>query len=165
MGRSKRRKFYGNRFITSKEVTTYVSGTSSEVMLTCSEKKLQTSQEHFRDVTVDKKELTGFRIIDIEILISILSVLLCPECKNNGLYLVEDSIFGLCSNFCLYCKNCPFSKGFSSSKKQQRNSEINTRFVFALRIIGKGFTAAKKLCTTLNLTAFLSKVSFRIQEL
>ncbi|GBN27205.1 hypothetical protein AVEN_89836-1 [Araneus ventricosus] len=165
MGRSKRRKFYGNRFKTSKEVTTSVPGTSSEVMLTCSEKKLQTSQEHFRDVTVDKKELTGFRITDIEILISILSILLCPECKNNGLYLVEDSIFGLCSNFCLYCKNCPFSKGFSSSKKQQRNSEINTRFVFALRIIGKGFTAAKKLCAKLNLPAFLSKVSFRIQEL
>ncbi|GBM72352.1 hypothetical protein AVEN_178031-1 [Araneus ventricosus] len=131
-------------------------------MLTCSEKKLQTSQEHFRDDTVDKKEMTGFRIIDIEIIISIL---LCPECKNNGLYLVEDSIFGLCSNFCLYCKNCPFSKGFASSKKQQRNSEINTRFVFALRIIGEGFTAAKKLCATLNLPAFLSKVSFRIQEL
>ncbi|GBO24214.1 hypothetical protein AVEN_211998-1 [Araneus ventricosus] len=47
----------------------------------------------------------------------------------------------------------------------QRNSEINTRFVFALRIIGKGFTAAKKLYATLNLPAFLSKDSFRIQEL
>ncbi|GBN01788.1 hypothetical protein AVEN_57923-1 [Araneus ventricosus] len=88
-----------------------------------------------------------------------------PECQNNGLYLVEDSIFGLCSNFCLYCKNCPFSKGFASSKKQQRNSEINIKFACALRIVGKGFTAAKKLCATLNLTAFLSKVSFRIQEL
>ncbi|GBM58555.1 hypothetical protein AVEN_255335-1 [Araneus ventricosus] len=65
----------------------------------------------------------------------------------------------------MYCKNCPFSKGFASLKKQQRNSEINTRFVFALRIIGKGFTAAKKLCATLHLPAFLSKVSFRIQEL
>ncbi|GBM47574.1 hypothetical protein AVEN_90281-1 [Araneus ventricosus] len=140
MGRSKRRKFYGNRSKTSKEVTTSVSGTSSEVMLTCSEKKLQTFQEHFRDDIVDKKELTGFRIIDIEILIIILSILLCPECENNGLYLVEDSIFGLCSNFFLYCKNCPFSKGLASTKKQQRNSEINTRFVFALRIIGKGFT-------------------------
>ncbi|GBM70964.1 hypothetical protein AVEN_112012-1 [Araneus ventricosus] len=134
-------------------------------MLTCSEKKLQTSQEHSRDDTVDKKELTGFRIIDIEILISILSILLCPECKNNRLYLVEDSIFCLRSNFCLYCKNCPFSKGFASSKKQQRNSEINVIFVFALKIIGKGFTVAKKLCATLNLPAFLSKVSFRIQEL
>ncbi|GBN18384.1 hypothetical protein AVEN_67313-1 [Araneus ventricosus] len=69
MGRSKRRKFYGNRFSTSKEVTTPVTGTSTEVMLTCSEKKLQTSQEHFREDTVDKKEFTGFRIIDIEILI------------------------------------------------------------------------------------------------
>ncbi|GBN36216.1 hypothetical protein AVEN_60880-1 [Araneus ventricosus] len=47
----------------------------------------------------------------------------------------------------------------------QRNSKINTRFVLALRIIGKGFTAAKKLCAALNLPAFLSKVYFSIQEL
>ncbi|GBM92576.1 hypothetical protein AVEN_39891-1 [Araneus ventricosus] len=100
LGRSKRRKFYGNRFSTSKEVSTAVAGTSAEVMLTCSEKKQQTSQEHLREDTVDKKELTGFRIIDIEILISIL---LFPESKNNGLYVMEDSIFGLCSNFCLHC--------------------------------------------------------------
>ncbi|GBM39906.1 hypothetical protein AVEN_250226-1 [Araneus ventricosus] len=165
MGRSKRRKFYGNRFLTSKKVTNPVDGTSAEVIVTCGEKKLQTSQEHFREDTVDKKELTGFRIIDTEILIFILNILLCPECKNNGLYFVQDSTFGLCPNFCFYCKNCPFSKGFASSKKQQRDSAINTIFVCALRIIGKGFTAAKKLCATLNLPAFLSKVSYRIQEL
>ncbi|GBO32071.1 hypothetical protein AVEN_239943-1 [Araneus ventricosus] len=85
----KKRKCYGNRFSTSNDVSTLVAGTSAEVMLTCCAKKLRTFQEHFREDTLDKKELTGFRIIDIEILISILSIFPCPECNNNGLYRVS----------------------------------------------------------------------------
>ncbi|KAF8794331.1 hypothetical protein HNY73_002322 [Argiope bruennichi] len=79
--------------------------------------------------------------------------------------LPEDSTFGLCSNFCLKCKNCSFYKGFSSSKKKNTSNEINTRLVCALRIIGKGYTAGKKFFATLNFPSFLSKQAFRMQEL
>ncbi|GFT93924.1 uncharacterized protein TNCV_2133131 [Trichonephila clavipes] len=49
------------------------------------------------------------------------------------------------------CKHCDFYSGFSSSKKTLNCPEVNTRFVFGMRQIGKCFSAGFKLCGTLNL--------------
>ncbi|GFU84184.1 uncharacterized protein TNCV_3277951 [Trichonephila clavipes] len=50
---------------------------------------------------VDSETLSGNRIFDIEILMSIFSILSCPVCYNQELYLIEDSRLGLQSNLCL----------------------------------------------------------------
>ncbi|GFW10321.1 uncharacterized protein TNCV_5096721 [Trichonephila clavipes] len=85
-------------------------------------------------------------------------------CTAGSLYLVEDSRFGLSSNFSLHCKNCSFISAFCTSKKLDKMNELNTRFVYGLRLIGRGVSAGKKLCAVLNLPPFLLKLAFRQQE-
>ncbi|GBM59478.1 hypothetical protein AVEN_131048-1 [Araneus ventricosus] len=163
--RSKKRKFHGNRHSSSMQAACSVDVSSTQDKI-CSEKKLLNSQQHLNDLADLKKEqLLGFRIIDMEILVSVFTLLCCPVCFTDNLYLIEDSTLGLSSNFCLRGKNCSFTKGFASSKKQDKSNEINTRLVCALRVIGKGFSAGKKFCAALNFPSFLSKKAFRMQEL
>ncbi|GFT44404.1 uncharacterized protein TNCV_5054251 [Trichonephila clavipes] len=85
-------------------------------------------------------------------------------CTAGSLYLVEDSRFGLSSNFSLHCKNCSFISAFCTSKKLDKMNEFNSRFVYGLRLIGRGVSAGRKLCAVLNLPPFLSKLAFRQQE-
>ncbi|GFV55220.1 CCHC-type domain-containing protein [Trichonephila clavipes] len=98
-----------------------------------------------------RKPLTGNRIIDMEVLLNLLLQICCRRCFEEGILLSEDSTYGLCSHFVIRCKHCDFYSGFSSSKKTLNCPEVNTRFVYGLRQIGKGFSAGFKLCGTLNL--------------
>ncbi|GFU36054.1 uncharacterized protein TNCV_4191531 [Trichonephila clavipes] len=59
--------------------------------------------------------------------------------------------------------NTDFYSGFSSSKKTLSCPEVNTRFVYGMRQIGKGFSAGFKLCGTLNLPR-LSKTAYTNHE-
>ncbi|GFS72234.1 uncharacterized protein TNCV_2442691 [Trichonephila clavipes] len=92
----------------------------------------------------------------------IISILCCPECYATGLKLAEDSKEELCSNLCVAC-SCGFMTGFTSTPKENKKFFLNTLLVFGLRLIGRGFTAGKKLCT-LNLP-YISKNTFRAHEL
>ncbi|GFT03883.1 uncharacterized protein TNCV_1730671 [Trichonephila clavipes] len=112
---------------------------------------------------VDSETLSGNRIFNIEILMSLFSILSCPVCYNQELYLIEDSRLGLQSNLCLKCKNCSFTKGFTSTSKGNNLNIINL-FVFGMRIIGKGFSAGKKLFSMLNIP-YPSKCTYRQHEL
>ncbi|GFU73231.1 uncharacterized protein TNCV_493561 [Trichonephila clavipes] len=104
------------------------------------------------------KPLTGNRITDIEVLLNLFLQLCCPRCFE-GFLLSEDSTYDLCSNFVFRCKHCDFYSGFSRSKKTLNCPEVNTRFVYGMRQIGKGFSAGFKLCGTLNLPR-LSKTAY-----
>ncbi|GFY30967.1 CCHC-type domain-containing protein [Trichonephila clavipes] len=104
------------------------------------------------------KPLTGNRI-DMKVLLNLFLQLCCPRCFEEGILLSEDSTYGLCSNFVIRYKHCDFYSGFSSSKKTLNCPEVNTRFVYGMRQIGKGFSAGFKLCGTLNLPR-LSKTAY-----
>ncbi|GFX87088.1 CCHC-type domain-containing protein [Trichonephila clavipes] len=93
-----------------------------------------------------RKPLTGNRIIDMEVLLNLFLQLCCPRCFEEGILLSEDSTYGLCSNFVIRC--CP---------------EVNTRFVYGMRQLGKDFSAGFKLCGTLNLPR-LSKTAYTNHE-
>ncbi|GFS62751.1 uncharacterized protein TNCV_3201931 [Trichonephila clavipes] len=93
----------------------------------------------------------------------IISILCCPECYATGLKLAEDSKEGLCSNLCVAC-SCGFMTGFTSTPKENKKFSLNTLLVFGLRLIGRGFTAGKKLLSTLNLPC-ISRNTFRAHEL
>ncbi|GFW39409.1 CCHC-type domain-containing protein [Trichonephila clavipes] len=110
-----------------------------------------------------RKPLTGNRIIDMEVLLNLFLQLCCPRCFEEGILLSEDSTYGLCSNFVIRCKHCDFYSGFSSSKKTLNCPEVNTRFVYGMRQIGKGFSAGFKSCGTLNLPR-LSKTAYTNHE-
>ncbi|GFT11505.1 CCHC-type domain-containing protein [Trichonephila clavipes] len=110
-----------------------------------------------------RKPLTGNRIIDMEVLLNLFLQLCYPRCFEEGILLSEDSTYGLCSNFVIRCKHCDFYSGFSSSKKTLSCPEVNTRFVYGMRQIEKGFSAGFKLCGTLNLPR-LSKTAYTTHE-
>ncbi|GFS77984.1 uncharacterized protein TNCV_2028481 [Trichonephila clavipes] len=99
----------------------------------------------------------------MEVLLNLFLQLCCPRCFEEGILLSEDSTYGLCSNFVIRCKHCDFYSGFSSSKKTLNRPEVNTRFVYGMRQIGKGFSAGFKLCGTLNLPR-LSKTAYTNHE-
>ncbi|GFX23962.1 uncharacterized protein TNCV_2730671 [Trichonephila clavipes] len=99
----------------------------------------------------------------MEVLLNLFLQLCCPRCFEEGILLSEDSTYGLCSNFVIRCKHCDFYSGFSSSKKNLNCPEVNTRFVYGMRQIGKCFSAGFKLCGTLNLPR-LSKTAYTNHE-
>lgn len=66
----------------------------------------------------------------------------------------EDSKHELSSNLSLKCKQCKFVKGFSTSKKINKLNEINTRFVYGLKLIGKGLSAEKEAVQHFKLATF-----------
>ncbi|GFV76579.1 uncharacterized protein TNCV_4727991 [Trichonephila clavipes] len=156
----KKRKFHGN------QNTSTETASSNEEIMTASSLKLQQCNVVSNDVNSISEHLTGNRLIDLEILIGIFSLLCCPTkmCTAGSLYLVEDSRFGLSSNFSLHCKNCSFISAFCTSKKIDKMNELNTRFVHGLRFFGRGVSAGRKLCAVLNQPPFLSKLAFRQQE-
>ncbi|GBO19237.1 hypothetical protein AVEN_8547-1 [Araneus ventricosus] len=111
----------------------------------------------------DFQELNGNRIIDIQTLLGVFSILSCPKCFATGLKLTEDSKEGLCSNFAIVCK-CGFMARFTSTPKENKKCSLNTLLVFGLRLSGRGFSAGMKLLCTLNLP-YVCKKTFRIHEL
>ncbi|GFT23509.1 CCHC-type domain-containing protein [Trichonephila clavipes] len=163
-GRSKKRRFTGNRYtiratINENDETSELNSTES-----ASAKKLEsshTSLEIFSERLFETSK--DNRIVSWTTLISFFAIVCCPDCYSQGLELIEDSVSGLCSHMNLKCKNCPFFKGFPTTEKMKGSCLINSSIVLGLRIIGKGFSAGKKLCAFLGLP-FLSKLAFRNQE-
>lgn len=157
IARTKKRQFKGNRF--SKKCENIVC--NEENTQTISASKIGMSD--FSEQLDSNTSITGNRIFDINILLDVFKDLSCPKCLNNALFIDEDSRYGLCSHLNLKCGSCDFIKGFASSNKIVNESEINARFVYGMRQIGKGFSAAYKLCTTLNLPC-ISKSAYKKQE-
>ncbi|GFT48272.1 uncharacterized protein TNCV_4708431 [Trichonephila clavipes] len=118
----------------------------------------------FTESSGNSDEIFGHRIFDVTTLLSVFAVLCCPVCLHDELSLTEVSRYGICSNFSLKCRNCDFLKGFTSSEKINDKFKLNTLIDFALRVIGKGYTAGNKLFGMLDLP-FLSKTAFRNKEL
>lgn len=156
IGTKRKRQFYGNRF---KNNAINNSRTTVNKECSASSSKLAATFLNNAEDAEQSRTLSGNRIIDMEILMTVFNELCCPKCFAEGLIFCEDSRYGLCSNFLLKCKMCDFSKGFSSSEKHINAPEINTRLVYGLRQLGKGFSSAYKLCSTLNLPS-LSKTAY-----
>ncbi|GFX64979.1 uncharacterized protein TNCV_451171 [Trichonephila clavipes] len=105
----------------------------------------------------------GNRIVDLELIVEAFAQLCCPKCFAEKVELFEDSRYELCSHFTIKCKCCDFFFAFASSKKVVNAPVINTKLVYGMRQIGKGFAEAFKLCSTLNLPR-LSKTAYQNQD-
>ncbi|GFY40845.1 uncharacterized protein TNIN_354451 [Trichonephila inaurata madagascariensis] len=160
--RPRKRKFHGN------QNTCTETASCKEEIMTASSLKLQQCNQVNNDEINISEHLTRSRLIDLEILIGIFALLCCPTKKcTAGSLLVEDSRFGLSSNFTLHCKNYSFISAFCTSKTLDKMNELNTSFAYGLRLIGRGVSAGRKLCAVLNLSLYLpffSKLAFRQQE-
>ncbi|GFW08428.1 CCHC-type domain-containing protein [Trichonephila clavipes] len=133
-GRSKKRRFTGNRYtiratINENDETSELNSTesASAKKLESSHTSLETFSERLFETSKDN------RIVSWTTLISFFAIVCCPDCYSQGLGLIEDSVSGLCSHMNLKSKNCSFLK------------------------------AGKKLCSFLGLP-FLLKLALRNQE-
>ncbi|GBM86012.1 hypothetical protein AVEN_30513-1 [Araneus ventricosus] len=93
-------------------------------------------------------------IIDVNILANVFKNFVnCKNC-NSGLELqVLKSTSGLAISFILDCFQCEYTHEFSSSDFHEGTqiATVNTRYVYALRSIGKGAEAGRMFCAVMNL--------------
>ena len=94
----------------------------------------------------EKDNISGYRIIDTEILSVIFSLLLCPQCEQRSLMLGDHICRkqGLSSLLVLKCTNCKFIEEFHTSKTCGRGFDINSRIVYTMRTLGHGYAGIEK---------------------
>lgn len=96
-------------------------------------------------------------IVDIDILSKLVcSFAACKFCgKEDSIIVSEGARKGLASQIMISCVNCDKNNAAMSSKlTRHRLYEINSRFAYGLRSIGKGETAGRTLCAVMNLPPF-----------
>ena len=107
---------------------------------TASEKKIKNIQVN--STLVNKEQITGYRLVDMEILSFIFRELGCPECCKCKINLRETFLkkMGLASCLSLTCKHCGYSKEFYTSFLNDNSFDINVRTVYSMRACGRNYS-------------------------
>eukprot|EP00111_Clytia_hemisphaerica_P007363 TCONS_00021402-protein len=95
-------------------------------------------------------DITGYRLIDVEILSQTLKALSCPECKCEHFMLHERfAEKGVSSALYMKCEVCDYEKEFNTSKtySSKQTYDINSRMIYAMRSIGRGYSVIEKFAT------------------
>ena len=102
-------------------------------LLTSTASENKTQNIPVTSTSANKEQITGYGLVDEEILPFISSALGCPEfCKcelNFGETFLKKK--GLASCLLLTCKNCGYSKEFYTSVSNDNSFDINTRTYIA----------------------------------
>ena len=100
-----------------------------------------------------KESVTGFRIIDMEILSQVFTGLPCSSCFEFELQVTEEHVKrkGLASCLVLRCASCRWENEFYTSKRNGCSFEVNRRLVYSMRTIGCGASRARRFCGTMNM--------------
>nr|XP_047137499.1 uncharacterized protein LOC124814004 [Hydra vulgaris] len=101
------------------------------------------------------KRITGYRIIDTEILSKVLSLLMCPQCEKCALYLGDHQKKkkGLATLLYLKCTtlSCDYKHEFYTSVACDKGFDINNRTIYAMRVLGHGHTGIEKFTQLMNM--------------
>lgn len=113
-----------------------------------------------------ERNTNGNIVINLELLNkNLLSSVKCGKCDSfDSISLYEKPLLrkGLAVQLVLFCNKCGFEKDFYSSKLTENNSyDINLRYVYGLRSIGKGKAAAEVLCAVMDLPKPPTVLDFR----
>ena len=86
---------------------------------------------------------TGYRVMDMSILDSVLSMVSCHQCFCTSLNLVEKRKQVLAFELKLVCsrQDCDWCHIFWTSKKRSRNYDVNRRIFYSMYRIGNGIMA------------------------
>lgn len=98
----------------------------------------QNGKESGKDGVKDSS-ITGYRLVDMEILSSVFSSLRCADCGSFSLTLTENRFkrSGCASCLRIFCENCGWRSEFHSSRKQTQSFEVNRCLVYTMRSLGK----------------------------
>ena len=110
---------------------------------------------------------SGFRLVDMEILGSVINCLAYPECFGSSslqLHDINEKKKGLARLLEISCTTCPYKQEFYTSKQVKKHleedqkeegggkhMEINLRAVYGMRSIGVGHASLGKMCCHLNM--------------
>ncbi|GFY66640.1 hypothetical protein TNIN_469361 [Trichonephila inaurata madagascariensis] len=130
----RRKHFHANQY------TRKVSDTLDVDCISASAKKL--CKENYLDKEVkNSNQSNGYRLINVDILLSELSkYLICPNCNTKAV-LKEKILYGLVSEFYVECYSCSTLTTFKSSSviASSKDYKVNTRITYAMRTVGLGF--------------------------
>ena len=115
---------------------------------------LSTSAKKLKDDGLSEysvNSMTGYRILNfLTVFTAISDYVKCKEC-NGDIVFEESSIRGLGFKLVVKCQSCEPKYIYSSPLTGEHAYEINSRFVFAMRLIGVGLNGAKKFCAFMDL--------------
>ena len=122
--------------------TPTAAATESE---TVSQKKIKNIDSS--SLRSQEEPVTGYRLINLEILNTVFNALACPKCHQQKLIL-KDNVAkkrGLASFLFAFCSNCEYEKEFyTSSQQTDRSFDVNKRIVYAMRACGQGYSGIKQ---------------------
>lgn len=148
----KRKQFYGNQFTDEPKV----SGEN----LSASAKKLSTGGVLKDD---DGSNFQGYLLVDKQLLFSAVEEHLCCSICHSKVKFSSENDYGLLVNLSVSCSVCGVISAFKNSMmigKNQKASDLNRRFSFAMRCIGKGLDASKTFCGVMDLPSPVSQKSY-----
>ena len=105
-----------------------------------SERKIKGKREVKETEEILGSSLTGYRLMDVEILADVLRLLCCQECGESNVQLTEVSFqrHRCASRLRLLYLCCRWNHCFYTSKKMSQYYEVNGRLVYGMRMIGQG---------------------------
>ena len=111
--------------------------------------------------SADSWGMTGYRAVACENLVSLASLLKCPDCDSRSLSVDEDIATrrGLVSRIAFRCAACGWFHYISDSYDSQQTL-VNTRSVLAARMIGKGQSSLNTFCGMMDLPPPLTSSAF-----
>lgn len=151
----KRRQFLGNQH-TPNQCDTEMLNTSA------SSKKLASSDVKNDYENVDGN-FDGYVIMDKNILFTALEQFLCCKQCHSQVSVSSDVVYGLLTNINIICKECGLITALKNSKmigEKKNASDVNRRFVFAMRCIGKGYSDMKSFCGTMDLSPPVTRKAY-----
>ena len=98
--------------------------------------------------------ITGYRIVDMDLLTPVIALLCCPECQTTSSLRLHESFkekMGFASLLTISCQICTFKHEFYSSKQHLKSFDINRRVVYAMRNIGQGYSSIVKFTALMNM--------------
>ena len=94
--------------------------------------------------------ITGYRLMDMEILASIFCLLLCPSCCKRHLKLSEMNSKKKGLSSLLLCQNCSYFEEFCTSRSKDNSYDVNKRAVYSMRACGQGYAGLETFTSLMN---------------
>ena len=152
-GYKKKRKYSGNQFeTTAKKATVPDQNQMTKASTSASAQKISATIPTV-PAEKERENVSGFRVVDVEILKGTIELLPYPSCLQCGLQFFEDDDkrMGCASYINLSCSLCGWKKEFYTSKQTKNFYEVSRRLVYAMRSIGCGRAKAKRFCGLMNM--------------
>ena len=162
--RKKKRTFSGNRYgakptkkarVDNVSDSTHTEASTSNTGLNTSASARKIGSHNILSSSKEKTtKVSGYRFIDLEILYEFVTHEVCCKLCGESSLVLEDNEHGrkgCVSHLRARCISCGWTYTFHTSKKQGYAFDANKRFVYAMRSLGKGHTAAKRFCALMNM--------------